>query len=166
MKQVLKEVKNRYVVFNNKATGEVNDKQVVDLMNRIDDLKSTFSAEEQFFTDTKTEKAEQKIEEEVKKIMGAYNIGEKKAREMLMKQIENEEKNAFLKNVGKAVGIGILITAAVGMVVVSGGAGIVAIALAEGGAAGASAAAAAASASSAVGSLAAADKAKKMCVVM
>ncbi|KAK7475595.1 hypothetical protein BaRGS_00033144 [Batillaria attramentaria] len=141
MKQVMQEVNNRYVVFDNKATGEDSDRQVVDLMNMVDDLKSTFGAQEEFFTNTETEKAEQEIGEEVRKLMTKHNIGEKAAREMFMKQIENGEKNSFLDNVGKAMGIGLLITAA--LTVASGGSGIVALGL-----------------------VLAADKAKKLCAVM
>ncbi|KAK7479755.1 hypothetical protein BaRGS_00029031, partial [Batillaria attramentaria] len=52
MKQVLKEVKDRYIAFNNSAAvaDEAKDKQVVDLMKQIEDLRGTFGAHEQFFT--------------------------------------------------------------------------------------------------------------------
>ncbi|KAK7475602.1 hypothetical protein BaRGS_00033151 [Batillaria attramentaria] len=127
MRNILSDVRWRYIVFDNKGDQRRKDEQVLKLIEMIDYISLV---EVSYFQTRLTKKIEREIERKAKQIATSQCIGVRQAREVLIGAIELDKENEFLKRLEKEIHLTALLATA-GLVLVTGGTGAAALGLAE-----------------------------------
>ena len=89
--EVLEDVSNRYILFNNEGDAATKDHQVLDLLKMVTEMVNK-NGSKPYFQNATTRTAWEAREGELKRIMKKDNINRAKALEVLLKRLEQRKR--------------------------------------------------------------------------